>query len=138
MVGLVIESGLGVFEAGDVSEHGHEMGDEPVPVAHGADGQPARVELAVFAPVGNLALPVTFGSQLMPHGGVERAVMQAGSEQARGMAEGFAFAVTGDFGERAVDGADVLLGIGDQYAFGSALEYRRRLVAVFPASGGVR
>lgn len=47
------------------------------------------------------------------------------------MAQGFAFAVTGDFGKRAVDGADVLLGIGDQYAFGSALEYRRRLLQFF-------
>ncbi|MNG06814.1 hypothetical protein D3C84_900830 [compost metagenome] len=77
VVRLIIEFGLRVLQAGNVREHGNKVGDELVAVAHGADGQPARVQLAVFAPVGNLALPMAFGGQLMPHGGVEGAVMQA-------------------------------------------------------------
>jgi hypothetical protein len=68
-VGLVVEFGLGVLEAGDVGEHGHEVGDLALAVAHGADGQPAGVELAVLALVVDLALPVAFGGQLVPHGG---------------------------------------------------------------------
>ncbi|MNJ77109.1 hypothetical protein D3C77_745300 [compost metagenome] len=74
---LVVEFGLGVLEARNVGEHRHKVSDEFVAVAHGADGQPARIKFAILAPVGNLALPVTFGGQLVPHGGVERAVMQA-------------------------------------------------------------
>ncbi|MNO05186.1 hypothetical protein D3C81_2264830 [compost metagenome] len=77
MVRLVVEFGLGMLEAGDVGEYRDKVGDELVAVAHGTDGQPAWVQLAIFAPIGNLALPMTFGSQLMPHGRVERAVMQA-------------------------------------------------------------
>lgn len=83
VVRLVVEFGLRVLEAGNVREHRDKVGDEIVPVAHGADGQPARVELAVLAPVGNLALPMTFGGQLMPHRSIEGAVVQARGEQAR-------------------------------------------------------
>ena len=74
---LVIEFGLRVLEAGNVREYGDKVGDELVAVTHCADGQPARVQLAVFAPIGNLALPMPFGGQLVPHGRVESAVMQA-------------------------------------------------------------
>lgn len=38
------------------------------------------------------------------------------------MAEGFGFAVAGDFGEGAVDGGDALFGVGDHHAFGGAFE----------------
>jgi hypothetical protein len=67
---------------------------------------------------------VAFGGQLVPHGGVEGAVVLAGGEQARGLAEGFDFAVAGDFAEGAVDGADALVDVGDQHAFGGVLEHR--------------
>ncbi|MNN23892.1 hypothetical protein D3C81_1373030 [compost metagenome] len=77
VVCLVVEFGLGVLEAGNVGEHRDKVGDEVLPVAHGTDGQPAWIQLAILASVGNLALPVAFGGQLMPHGRVERAVMQA-------------------------------------------------------------
>ncbi|MNG18825.1 hypothetical protein D3C84_1029270 [compost metagenome] len=74
---LVVEFGLGVLEAGNVGKHGDKVSDEFVPVTHGADGQPARIEFAVLAPVGNLSLPMSLGGQLVPHGRVERAVVQA-------------------------------------------------------------
>jgi hypothetical protein len=48
-----------------------------------------------------------------------------------GLAEGFAFAVAGDFAEGAVDGADALLGVGDQHAFGGALEHGGGLLQFF-------
>ncbi len=131
MVGLVVEAGLGVFEAGDVGKHRDEVRDRLVAVAHGADGQPTGVELAVLATVGDLALPMPVGGQLVPHRGVERAVMQAGGEQARGVAEGFGFAVAGDLAEGAVDGADVLPGVGDQHAFGGAFEDGSGLLQFF-------
>ncbi|MNG93821.1 hypothetical protein D3C79_528030 [compost metagenome] len=123
MVGLVVELGLGVLEAGDVGEHGDEVGDLAFSVAHGADGQPAGVQLTVLALVVDLALPVAFVGQLVPHGDIERAVVLAGGKQARGLAEGFDLAVAGDFAEGAVDGADALVGIGDQYPFGGVLEH---------------
>ena len=47
------------------------------------------------------------------------------------MAQRFTFAVTGDFGECAIDGADVLLSIGDQHALGGALENGRGLLQFF-------
>ena len=112
-----------MLEAGNVGEHRDKVGDELLAVAHGTDGQPAGVQLAILAPVGNFALPVAFGGQLVPHGGVERAVMQARGEQAWRVAQGFAFTVTSDFAECTVDRADVLLGIGDQHAFGGCLLY---------------
>ena len=80
---LVIEAGLGMLEAGDVGKHRDKVCDQLVAVAHGTDGQPAGIQLAVFAAVGNLALPVSIGGQLVPHRRIERAVMQAGGEQAR-------------------------------------------------------
>ncbi|MNW06352.1 hypothetical protein D3C71_2027390 [compost metagenome] len=80
MVGLVVELGLGVLEAGDVGEHRDEVGGLALAVAHGADGQPARVEFAVLALVVDLSLPVTFGGELVPHGGIERAVVLPGRE----------------------------------------------------------
>ncbi|MNC62681.1 hypothetical protein D3C75_1127270 [compost metagenome] len=80
MVGLVVEFRLGVLEARDVGKYRHKVGDEAVLVAHGADGQPAGIQLAILAPVGNLALPMPFGGQLVPHGRVEGAVVQARGE----------------------------------------------------------
>ena len=77
VVGLVVQACLSVLEAGDVGEHGDEMGDEVVLVAHGADGQPARVDVAVLAAVIDFALPVAFRGQLMPHRGIESAVVLA-------------------------------------------------------------
>eukprot|EP00659_Diplonema_papillatum_P013429 gene13429-biopygen13469 len=131
VVGLVIEARLGVLEAGDVGKHGDEVGDRLLAVAHGADGQPAGVQLAVLAPVGDLALPVAVGRQLVPHGRVEGAVVQARGKQARGLAEGLGFAVAGDLAEGAVHGADILPGVGDQYAFGRALEHGGGLLQFF-------
>ncbi len=126
MMGLIVEARLGVFEAGNVGEDGDEVGQEVVFVAHGTDGQPARVKLAVLAAVADFALPVALGCQLVPHRGIERAVMLAGGKQARGLPDGFTFAVASDFRERAVDGADALVGIGDEHTLGSALENSRR------------
>ena len=123
MVGLVIELGLGELEAGDIGEHSHEVGDLMIAVAHGADGQPAGVELAILALVVDFALPMAFGSQLMPHGRVERAVVLPGREQAWGLSKGFDLAVAGDLAEGAIDGTDALVGIGDQYPFGGVLEH---------------
>ncbi len=123
MVGLVVELGLCVLEAGDVGEHGDEVGNLAFSVAHGADGQPAGVQLAVLALVVDLALPVAFIGKLVPHGRIERAVVLAGGEQARGLAEGFDLAVAGNFAEGAVDGTDALVDVGDQHAFGGVLEH---------------
>ncbi|MOA01488.1 hypothetical protein D3C78_1208990 [compost metagenome] len=47
------------------------------------------------------------------------------------MAQGFGFAVAGDFGEGSVHCADVLLRIGDQHAFGSAFEHGGGLLQFF-------
>ncbi|MCY1290059.1 hypothetical protein D9M68_474000 [compost metagenome] len=123
MVGLVVEARLGVLEDGDVGEHADEVGDLAGVVAHGADGQPLRVGFAAFAAVPDLTLPVALVRQLVPHGDEEGAVMLAGGEQARGLAEGFGLAVAGDLGEGAVDCGDALLGVGDQHAFGGVLEH---------------
>ena len=74
---------------------------------------------------------MTVGRQLVPHRRIERAVMQAGGEQARGMAKGFNLAVAGYLSEGAVDGADVLPCVGDQDAFGGAFEHRGGLLQFF-------
>ncbi len=68
MVGLIVEFGLGVLDAGDVCKNRHEVGDLAVAVAHGADGQPAWVKFAVLALVVDFALPVALGGKLVPHG----------------------------------------------------------------------
>jgi hypothetical protein len=47
------------------------------------------------------------------------------------LAEGFDFAVAGDFAEGAVDRADALLGVGDQHAFGGVLEHGGGLLQFF-------
>lgn len=53
VVSLVVELGLGVFEAGDIGEDGDEMGDLLITIAHRADGQPTGVQLAVLAAIGD-------------------------------------------------------------------------------------
>ncbi|MNS39414.1 hypothetical protein D3C72_716960 [compost metagenome] len=128
---LIVEFGLCMFEAGDVGKHGNKVGNELVAIAHSTDGQPTGVQLAVLASVGDLALPVTFVGQLVPHCRVECAVVQTGCEQTRGMPERFAFAVAGDFGESAIDRTDVLLGVGDQYAFSGTFEHGGGLLQFF-------
>ena len=122
VVGLVVESRLGMLEAGDVGEYANEVGDLVVGVAHGADGQPLGVELAILALVPDLALPVAIGGKAVPHGGVEGVVVLPGGQQAGALAEGFRLAVAGDLGEGAVDGGDALFEVGDHDAFGGALE----------------
>ncbi|MNE16874.1 hypothetical protein D3C80_1098330 [compost metagenome] len=77
VVSLVVEFRLGMFEAGNIGEHRDKVGDGPLAVAHGTDGQPAGIQLAIFAPVVDFALPVPFGGQLVPHGGIKSAVVLA-------------------------------------------------------------
>ncbi|RMO12329.1 hypothetical protein ALQ47_05261 [Pseudomonas cichorii] len=122
VMGLIVQTRLGVLEAGDVGKDGDEVGDESILVAHGADRQPAGVKLAILAAVADFSLPVSFGPQLMPHGRIECAVMLARGEQAGCLAQGFLLGVAGDFAEGPVDGVDALTRIGDQHAFGGALE----------------
>ena len=83
VVGLVVEAVLGVLEGGDVGEDAYEVGDLVVAVAYGTDGQPLGIGFAVLAAVPDFALPVAVGGELVPHGGVEGAVVLAGGEQAR-------------------------------------------------------
>ncbi|MCY1425710.1 hypothetical protein D9M71_415050 [compost metagenome] len=122
VVGLVVEPRLGVLERRDVGEHTDVVGDLLLAIAHGADGEPFGVGLAVLAAVPDLALPVPFAIQLVPHGGVEGAVVLTGGEHAGRLAEGFFLAVAGDLAESAVDRGDALFGVGDHHAFGGAFE----------------
>ncbi|MNT71078.1 hypothetical protein D3C72_2095270 [compost metagenome] len=75
VVRLVVEFGLGMLEAGYVGKHRNKVGYTPVPVAHGTDGQPTGVQLAIFAAVMDFALPVAFSGELVPHGGVKGTVV---------------------------------------------------------------
>ncbi len=131
VVSLVVQFRLGVLEAGDVGEDRDEVADLPLAVAHGADGQPTGIEFTVLASIADFALPVAFGAELMPEGGVKSAVVLARGEQAWRLAEGFVFAVAGDLAEGTVDRTDVLLGIGDEHAFGRVLEYRGGQLQLF-------
>ncbi|MNQ63195.1 hypothetical protein D3C85_775690 [compost metagenome] len=131
VVRLVVEARLGVLQRRDVGEHADVVGDLVVAVANGADGEPFGVGVAVLATVPDLPLPVSFTLQLVPHGGVEGAVVLAGGQQAWRLAEGFAFAVAGDFAEGAIDRGDALLGVGDHHAFGGAFEDGRGLEQLF-------
>src|SRR5690606_23705977 len=112
-------------------EHTDEVGDLVVAVAHGADGQPFRVQLAVLAPVPDFPLPVPVGCQAVPHGGVEGVVVLAGGEQAGALPEHFGLAVTGDQGKGSVDRGDALFEVGDHHAFGGAFEDGRGLLQFF-------
>ncbi len=120
---LIVQLGLCVLDAGDVGEHRHEVRDLALGIAHGTDGQPARVQLAVLAFVVDLALPVPFIGQLMPQGSVEGAVMLARGEQAGGLAQRFDLAVAGDLAEGTVHRTDALVDVGDQHALGRVFEH---------------
>ncbi len=58
MVGLMVESRLGVLERCDVAEHRNQMAQAAVDVKHLADVGPGGVEFAVGAAVPGLSLPV--------------------------------------------------------------------------------
>jgi len=105
----VAEAVAGLLQRRDVAQDRHVVGDPALIVAHGADVLPGRVDLAVLAPVPDLAAPLPGALERIPHPRVERRVVAAGLVQARVLADHFLRAVAGDFGIGPVDPHDVAL-----------------------------
>ncbi len=106
------------------------MGQLALVVAHHADVQPLRVDLAALAPVPDFSDINDSLGHTQPQALVERLVLAAGAEDRRGLAEHVFGAVAGDALEGRVDVHDHRLGIGDQNALAGAVEYRRGLAQV--------
>ena len=89
---------------------------------------PLWIDVAVLAPIPDLAAPGPVLAQCMPHLLIEGRIVLAGGEQFRRLAEHFLRAVAGDAAECRVDVHDVLMRIGDQHAFLGAVEDRSGLL----------
>ena len=107
---------------GDVALDGDEVDDMPGGVAHRRDGGLFGEQRAVLALVDDLAFPGQAGLQGFPHLAVERRVVQAALEEARGLAEDFFAGVSGDPGEGGVHVEDGAGGVGDEDHFAGLLD----------------
>jgi len=135
VVGLVLDPLLILLELGDVTEDAGVMGYLAVIVGDGGDGEQLGIDLAVLAPVPDLALPVAFLLELTPHGAVKALVVVARTQQARRLADGFLGAVAGQVGEGRIHGLDDAAGVGYQDAFQGGLDDALGQVEVAPGVG---
>jgi hypothetical protein len=114
----------------DVREGGHIVGGLALGVAHGRDGQPLWVHLAVLAPVPDLALPAAMLADRLPHAAVEPAVVPHGLEHARRLADHLVARIAGDGAERPVHADDGAVLLGDDHTLGAVVEHRGCLAQV--------
>ena len=66
MVGEELDPLLGRLGGGDIGEAGDVLGGLPDAVAHRGDGQPFGEDLAGFAAVPDLPLPLALGQEAVP------------------------------------------------------------------------
>ena len=116
------------------------MGGLARAVAHGGDGQPLGINLAIAAPIPDLPLPLAALLQGAPHLPVVLRILASRGQLRRRGASDLLERVAGDLGEGRVDGDDPRLVIGDDHALAGIGEYRRvtlelalRLVQCFQA-----
>ena len=122
MLGEEADAGFRSLVFGDVGKEGHVAGHGASLVLDGDDGQPAGKQIAVLAPVGDLALPQTGAGQVAPHLGVEAAIVGAGAEHGRILTEDFRRAVAGQLQQGPVGPQDFVVGVADEDAFAAVVE----------------
>ena len=115
----------------DVGEQRHILLGLAVCVAHGTDGLHHRIHLAVLAPVPDFAGPVAGIDQILPHGGEVLFFLATGVEDARGLAEHFVAAVTGESCKGLIDVDDGAVGCGDHDAFAGMRKHAGRKLEIF-------
>ena len=89
------------------------MGDDAVAVFYRGDGKPFGIELAIFAPVPDFALPFPGRLYRVPHLAVESRIVAPGFEDARILADHLCGGIAGTLGECLVYPQDHAIGIGD-------------------------
>ena len=128
----VFELLLVFLDRGDVREQCDVLAWPALRVVHGADVLHFGVQVAVLAPVPDLAVPMAVVDQAAPQFGVERPILAAGVKEARIAPERFFAAVAGDAREGLVDVDDLTIGVGDHDAFACVgKDARRQLELVF-------
>ena len=121
--GQVVEEGqpfdavLGLLALGDIDVGGDEMRGRTVFAGDRRNDHPFRVNLAVLAPVPDLALPAALGQQATPHLAVEVVIVPPRLEHPRGIADAFLGRVAGAFGKCRIDPQDDPVGIGYDHRF---------------------
>ena len=119
----VFELLLMLLHRGDVGEQRHVMHGPALRVAHGADGEQFRIQLAILATIPDLAIPITVIQQIAPHCGIELGFVVARLDDPRILAERLLAAVAGDAGECLIDVDDRTVGRGDRDAFPCVREH---------------
>ena len=100
----------------DVGEHADVMGDMVIGILDRAQRHALGKDFPALAAIPDLALPVPMGAHSCPHGVVERLVVTAGLEHARGLAQHFLFRKTQQTRERAIDRENAAVRIGHHHA----------------------
>ncbi|EXI73206.1 MAG: hypothetical protein AW07_02820 [Candidatus Accumulibacter sp. SK-11] len=104
---------LRALALGDVVEAADVVCDLALAAGDGGDRQPGREDLAVLAPIPDLAAPAPRAADAGPHFAVKAGLLPARREQARRAADDLVAAVAADRRQRRVDRDDPLPGIGD-------------------------
>ncbi len=105
-------------------------------IANGADGQQRRIDLAVLAPIPDLALPIAIGQDAMPHAAIEFRSLLARLQDTLVETGQFLEAISRHGTEGRIEVHHTSPGIGDDDAFLRIREHRGgealpgRLVAV--------
>ena len=125
VVGQPAQAGFGFLEVGDIGKYPDVMAVAARWVTHHADRHPLGVDLAILAPVADLALPMSLLEQTGPHVTVEGLVMAPRTQARGGLAEHFVLAVAGNLGESPIHRDDGRIEVGHQHAVTRALECGR-------------
>ena len=125
VVGEALHALFGSALHADVGKHRERVLHLALAVAHHADRDRLRKQLAILAPTNDLTLPGAGTVQGRLHFLAEIRRVHARAQQVHGLAYGFLRAVAGDAAERRVDRDNALVARGDQNA----------LVTVFDDAG---
>ena len=107
----------------DVTHYRYVFGRPSGIVTDRHQGLPRREDLAVLAPVPDLAFPYSLFQQCVPQLLVKHRRVLTRAIGWPGQADQFLFAVADHGAKRTVDAQDASAGIGNQDAFGDVLEY---------------
>ncbi len=122
----ILEVRRRVLHATDVGAYPHVVLRLAVFVAHRADADPLRRDLAALASIPDLATPVAKVLHVLPDAVVERSVVTARAQHAQMLTDQLGVVVLHDRAKGGIHGNHATGEVGDEEPFLHALEHRMR------------
>ena len=123
-IGEKLDAFLSRLVCGEVAQDA-DMLHDPGVLPDETDGQPLGKNVAVLAAADDFTLPVAVVQNVVPHDLIKRGVLFSRGQQTRILANHVVGRITRDFGEGAIDGQNMVVGVGDHDPFPSGLEHPR-------------